>query len=209
MRMQNEVEGSALVLRGDTIPDGYNGAKFRKDVQNEVTRLGTEGMGLDDSATYDEAAKIVAARYGVNRGTLSWAAIRADLMKKRGEQWLTYLREILNNDEQPALPGMEDLVKLPQAILIEDEEVVLGDPRLTLAIIMQQVSAASQISEKEAAAYLLRADQLKNEKRRFDDLLAKYQRIVEINPYHLGAEDLVYDRKKKGFVPRQNSSGRA
>jgi hypothetical protein len=211
MRMQSEVEcgGKTFAEKFGQVPEGYNSTKFRREVQDAVTGLSTEGFALDNERTFDEAAKVVAGRYGVSKERLSWTAHRTDLMQKRGQQWMKFWREALEKDAEPALPGLEEYVKIPQSVLIEDEEVVLGDPRLTLAVLIAQTQLASEISAKESAAHLLRADQLHKEHERFDKLCSDYKRIVEINPYHLGAEDLVYDRQKKGFVPRKGATGGA
>ena len=117
---------------------------------------------------------------------------------------MKYLRDLLQEDERPALPGMEYLMKLPRQLLVDDEVIDLGDGRLTLSVVMEQLGRAEGIVEKEATQCAERAKVLWNEQAQFKAQREMCETVATeaAKLYGVGPQELIYDREKKAWVPR-------
>jgi hypothetical protein len=203
MKMPNE-EAMAGVAGAD-VPGNYDSRKLKKDVQAVVTRLSTDGMPMDDESTWDSAGHEVALRFGLTIGALSWLAHKVTFRKDRGLNFRRYWEQALEEQSHPVLPGMEQAVKVPQVVLLDDEEVVIGDPRLTLAVLIEQASLAALSCRQEAGAMELRAKELMEQHTSFAAMAAAYEKVARENPYGLTAEEIVYDKKQGVFVPARGA----
>lgn len=184
--------------------ENYDSKHFRREIALCVSKLAAEGYQPKRSETFDRAADEVASRYKTNRGALSWIAHRTDFMKERAVSLLQFLRQAKDSVARPCLPGFELAVKIPQQLLIGDEVVDLGDPRLTLQECIEKVTLAEGMVKKEAEAMKSKAEELEIESDQYRAMRESYLLVAAKawELHHVGPGNLIYDRESKVWAPR-------
>ena len=203
MNLLNEEVKTAATVRTDS----YDSIKLRRDVDSEVSRLAADGYPVNDKSTFKKALSNVAKRFDLTGPVLSLQAHVNDWIKKRKGDAMRYIHDLLLEEESPALPGMEYMMKLPRQLMVGDEVVDLGDGRLTLSVVMDQLGRAEGITEKEAAQCADRAKVLWDQQAQFRAQREVYERVATAatNLYGVGPQDIIYDREKKAWVPRKGA----
>lgn len=184
--------------------ENYDTKNFRKEIALCVSKLAAEGYQPKESETFDRAADEVATRYKTNRGALSWIAHRTDFMKERSVSLQQFFRQAKDSIARPCLPGFELAVKIPQQLLIGDDVVDLGDPRLTLQELIEKVTLVEGMTKKEAEAMKHKAEELEIESDQYRAMREGYVLVAAKawDLHHVKPADLIFDRETKFWTPR-------
>jgi hypothetical protein len=203
MKSLNEEVQAAATVR----TDAYDSTKLRKEVDAEVSRLAANGDAVNEKATFKKALANVAKRSDTSGPLLSQEAHLNDWIKKRKGDAMRYIRELLDEEQSPALPGMEYLMKLPRQLMVGESLVDLGDGRLTLSVVMEQLGLAEGMTAKEASQCADRAKVLWNQQEEFRVQREVYEQVATAATklYGVGPDELIYDREEKAWVPRKGS----
>lgn len=183
----------------------YDSARLKKDIAPHVTRLIKEGFDPRSQETYVEAMNCLARRYGITAEELSVLAHVHDWQKKDRKNFMAYVKNWMTCQQTEMFDDLA--VKLPPALLIDDDEVPLGDERMTLAIAVEQLSRSLGMTEKETDAL---REALENKERLRRDLKEQktaYDRLISIatEKYGVGADKLIYNREKKAWQPEKSA----